>query len=172
MERGKENYRYVLHGWLLSRKVFMASGKQLHIKQITERSLIIERLFSFKEQGMTKRKHWCNRFQHVNLHLVHWNIIELLYLICVTLVSMKILTLPVINGTMSSHHIECALYRETFTFGLCQKPWLTCTLCLSFDKQILRITLYAAFSVMSTTYTLFRRTLSCSKWGWTFCFLN
>ena len=57
MERGKEIYRYVLHGWLLSRKVFMASGKQLHIRQITERSLIIERLFSFKEQAITKRKH-------------------------------------------------------------------------------------------------------------------
>ena len=57
MERGKENYRYVLHSWLLSRKVFMASGKQLHIKQITERSLIVERLLSFKEKAMRKGEH-------------------------------------------------------------------------------------------------------------------
>lgn len=69
MERGKGNYRYFLHAWLLSRKVFMASGKQLHIKQITERSLIVERLLSFKEKAMRKREHWCKRFQHVNLHL-------------------------------------------------------------------------------------------------------
>lgn len=172
MERGKDNYRYVLHGWLLSRKVFMASGKQLHIRQITERSLIIERPFSFKEQAMTKKKHWCNRFQHVNLHLVHWNIIELLYLICVTLVSMKILMLSVINGIKSSNHRVCFVQGNIHFLFVSEAIAHLHIVCLSFDKQILHITLYAAFSLMSTTYTPFRRTLSCSKWGWTFCFLN
>ena len=47
-------------------RVCMASRKQEHIEHITERCLIAQENFSFKERAERDGKYWCKRCRHGN----------------------------------------------------------------------------------------------------------
>ena len=83
----------------------MASRKQEHIEQITERCLIVQKTFSFKE-GAER-----DNFDATDLDVLIANFLpqvrEFLFLVCVKkTISKKILVLRVIN---SSRHRNCSV---------------------------------------------------------------
>ena len=82
----------------------MASRKQEHIEKITERCLIAQKNFSFKERAERDLKYWSTDLDVLIANFL-LQVRELLFLICVKkTISMKILVLRVIN---SSRHRNC-----------------------------------------------------------------
>ena len=82
----------------------MASRKQEHIEQITERCRIAQKNFCFKERAERDLKYWSTDLD-VLIANFPLQVREFLFLICVKkTISMKILVLRVIN---SSRHRNC-----------------------------------------------------------------
>ena len=108
----------------------MASRKQEHIEQITERCLIAQKKFSFKERAERENIGATDLDELIANFLLQ--VREFLFSICVKkTISMKILVLCVIN---SSHHRNCFVRGYIHLFGLSH-------------KQLVNITPYRAFSM-------------------------
>ena len=102
----------------------MTSRKQEHIEQITERCLIAQNNFSFKERAERDCKYWCKRCRRVNRHFAApsaWVFV----LICVkkTTSSMKNLALRVRNSSRN---------RNCFTGGYIHSLFVSKALTLSY----------------------------------------